>query len=497
LLKDAQGAESSSSAQAEAVCSGGVAGGYPCLNVDLKSHLPLSTFSSGAGNDIWGWTDTVSSREFALVGLNDGTAFVEVTNPVIPVYLGKLATQTSSSSWRDIKIYLDHAFIVSEASAHGMQVFDLSQLLTASPGTVFNVAAFYNDVGDAHNIAINEDSGYAYIVGSDQCSAGLHMVDISTPTIPVFAGCFSTDGYVHDAHCVNYEGPDTTHVGKEICFCCNEDTVTIVDVSNKSSPVQLSRTAYPSSGYTHQGWLSEDSKRFVFGDETDETGRGINTKTLIMDVQDLDNPVLGPSYFGPSKAIDHNLYIKNGFIYLSSYRAGLRVLKINDLATADLTEIGYFDIYPDDDDARFNGAWSVFPYFDSGIVVINGIEQGLFVVTPDLTGTAAPTPAPTCNENNICEGGEDCNNCPSDCDSLNTGPLSSRCCNGEIFPDCGNSGCTCGATSPPTPPSTPPAPTPPTPSCGGNKASCSVNADCCSNNCKVGECKGNRRLGQD
>ena len=125
-------------------CVDGSAAGFPCEGVDAKANLGLASFASpnaappSAANDIWGWTDTASGREFALVGLTDGTAFVEVTAPEAPVYLGKLPTATSASSWRDIKTYADHAFIVSEASGHGMQVFDLTRLLDVlSPPVMF------------------------------------------------------------------------------------------------------------------------------------------------------------------------------------------------------------------------------------------------------------------------------------------------------------------------------------------------------------------------
>lgn len=72
------------------------------------------------------------------------------------------------------------------------------------------------------------------------------------------------------------------------------------------------------------------------------------------------------------------------YTFLSSYRAGLRILRVDDLSTASLSEIGFFDIYPSSDSANFNGAWSVYPYFPSGNVVVSGIEQGLFVLMPDL-----------------------------------------------------------------------------------------------------------------
>jgi hypothetical protein len=231
-----------------APCLGGLAGSYPCKNVDLLAYLPLSTFGSTNANDVWGWTHSASGREFAIFALSEGTAFVEITNPINPTYLGKLPTHTTSSSWRDVKTYKDHAFIGSEASNHGMQVFDLTQLLTKTGSSDFQETAFYGEIGNSHNIVINEDSGYAYPVGSNKCSGGLHMVNISNPKSPTLAGCYSGDGYTHDANCVIYHGPDTAYTGKEICFACNEDTVTVVDVTNKNNPVQLSRVSYTNEG---------------------------------------------------------------------------------------------------------------------------------------------------------------------------------------------------------------------------------------------------------
>ena len=96
----------------------------------------------------------------------------------------------------------------------------------------------YLDFYSAHNIAINEASGYAYVVGSDTCYGGLHMVDINQPLNPLFAGCHSVDGETHDAQCVDYAGPDPDHSGAEICFNANEDTLSIVDVSIKSSTIK-------------------------------------------------------------------------------------------------------------------------------------------------------------------------------------------------------------------------------------------------------------------
>ncbi len=364
-------------------CTDGMAGPYPCNSIDLLAFLPHEEIGGGTGNDIWGWTDPSTGREYALVGRSSGTAFVDVSAPRNPVYLGDLPARTTHSPWRGIKVFADHAFIVSEAVDHGMQIFDLKQLrAVASPPVTFTETAHYAGFGSAHTLAMNSRTGFAYAAGTRTCEGGLHAVDVRVPASPRTAGCFSLDSYTHETQCVVYLGPDTVYRDREICFNSNEDTLTIVDASDKLGQVQLSRTGYGGSAYTHQGWLTEDHRFFLVNDEGDEVAFKHPTRTWIWDVSDLDAPVISGSYDGSTASIDHNLYIRGNLVYESNYRSGLHVLDAEQLAAGVLSEIGFFDIYPQDDEPGYNGAWSVYPFFASGSVVINGIEQGLFVVRP-------------------------------------------------------------------------------------------------------------------
>ncbi|KAJ3335888.1 hypothetical protein HDU91_001989, partial [Kappamyces sp. JEL0680] len=147
-------------------CENGFAGEYPCSNLDLLSHLSHATMGSPGkeGNDIWGWTDPTTGREYAIVGQVDGTAFVDITDPVNPVVKGRLPTHTESSSWRDIKVYKDHAFIVSEATNHGVQVFDLTLLRGSTAQQTFSESAYYKETGRCHNFVINEATGLGICV---------------------------------------------------------------------------------------------------------------------------------------------------------------------------------------------------------------------------------------------------------------------------------------------------------------------------------------------
>lgn len=366
-------------------CVSGFAGIYPCNNIDLQarlSFLEMGGVSATRGNDCWGWTDPLTNKEYAIMGCTSHTAFVDISNPTSPVYLGKVvSTNNVSSTWRDIKVYNNYAFIVSEAANHGMQVFDLTRLRTVTTPQTFTVDAFYSGFGNCHNIAINEATGFAYCIGSNTFSGGPHVVNIQNPTNPVFSFGYASQNYTHDAQIIIYNGPDADHIGKEIYFGANENKVVIIDVTNKSNPILLSTFTYSNVGYSHQGWLTADSKYWILGDELDETNFGFNTKSVIVDVSNLDAPVLKGNYFGTTPSIDHNGYTLNNEFYLANYRAGLRVMSTAGIdATSTMNEVAFFDTYPTSNTAQFNGAWSTYPYFASGNVLISDIERGLFIV---------------------------------------------------------------------------------------------------------------------
>ncbi len=403
-------------------CTAGTAAGFACRDIDLMSFLPVADLGGitdvGAAsqailNDIWGWTDGQTGREYAVVGRTDGTAFVDVTDAENPAFLGFLPRTpgTEPISWRDVKVYANHAFIVSEAPGHGVQVFDLTGLrgLTASSTRLFEQTARYGGVSSAHNIVVNEETGFAYAVGSrsttggPNCGRGLHMIDIRTPTNPTYAGCFADTGtgragtgYTHDAQCVVYRGPDTRYVGRELCFAANETALSIADVTDKSSPQKVSSASYPGVAYAHQGWLSEDQRYFFLDDELDESNGLVNrTRTLVFDLLELDSPILLNQHFGTVNTIDHNQYVVERYTFQANYTSGLRILDISD--PAQLTEVAYFDTYPQaDSPTSFLGLWSVYPFFASRNVVVSDRTGGLFVLRPtqlvlDTTSELPPT----------------------------------------------------------------------------------------------------------
>ncbi len=380
---------------AQVNCADGAVQAFGCEDVDVMSFLPVKDIGGARGvqlNDVWGWTDPDSGREYALVGRYDGTAFIDISNPTQPVYLGELPMTEGArgNAWRDIKVYENHAYIVADgAGPHGMQVFDLTRLrdVPGAPVT-FDADAHYANIASAHNIVINEATGFAYAVGvnsgGETCGGGLHMIDVRDQKNPTFVGCFqdtetgrNKTGYSHDAQCVTYHGPDTEHEGKEICLGSNETALSIADVSDKDNPIALANAAYPNVAYTHQGWLDEQHEYFYMNDEGDESsGQVSNTRTMVWDVKDLDDPVLVKEYFGPSRSIDHNLYVRGDLMYQSNYVSGLRIIDISDRENP--REIGFFDTVPTSDEPVFDGSWSNYPFFASGVIVVTSGREGVF-----------------------------------------------------------------------------------------------------------------------
>ena len=371
--------------EGKSYCENGFAGIYPCKGYDLLSRIPLEYFESVEGNDSWGWTDSFDGKEYALMGLDDGTAFVDISDPEVPLYLGKLPSATVNSSWRDIKVYEDYAFIVSEAPGHGLQVFDLSKLRSLKTQQTFDSDLNFNAFGNAHNIAINKESGFAYVLGSKLFDGGPAFIDINSPLNPSIVGGYSFSSYTHDAQVVKYHGPDTRFKEKEILFGSNSiggenNQLIILDVTDKKKPELISSIEYSNAGYTHQGWISDDHKYFFLGDELDELKIGHRTKTRVFDIQNLENPIIHNTYYGQTASIDHNLYVKGSKIYMANYTSGMRVVDFNNISDNDFREEGYFDTYPSDNSTNFFGAWNVYPFFSTGVILISDINYGLFIV---------------------------------------------------------------------------------------------------------------------
>ncbi|MAB29291.1 MAG: hypothetical protein CMJ53_08475 [Planctomycetaceae bacterium] len=360
---------------------GGLAGSFESEGIQLRSWLTLGELggNSSAGNDCWGYVSP-SGQEYALMCTNRGTAFVEVTDPGDPEIL--VFHNGPSSTWRDIKVYGEYAYAVSEGG-NGIQCFDLRNIDSGSVPPPNEVTT--GGTSSTHNVAINIDSGYLYRCGGGS-NIGLRIYDLkSDPMNPTFVGEW-LDRYVHDVQVVTYtEGP---YAGMEVAFCCagfnNGSTNTaldIVDVTDKANPALLRRLQYPNGAYSHQGWLTPDRKYFLLGDELDEGG-DTPTSIIVINVENIYSPTFIESWTNDNTAITHNIYTLGDFAYMANYTSGMRVFDIRD--PENMKEVGFFDTRTSDDSVSFDGLWSCYPYLPSGTILGSDIQRGLFVWTPDL-----------------------------------------------------------------------------------------------------------------
>lgn len=365
-------------------------------------------------SDIWGWTSPDTGDEYAIVGTTSGVAFVRVTDPTDPEFLGIVPTtdpNTLRNFWWDIKTFNNHAYWTTEVNEAGVGIFDLSKLdrlPAVPPGTELQEDGRFGDDGPggyvrAHNIAINKDTGRAYLIGVTQdglTDEAIIILDLNgEPLTPEQIGTIDSNsggGVVdsHDAQVVSYAD------GREILFNYNggERNVQIWDVTFAGSPALISKISYPGATFTHQGWLTEDRAHILVGDEGDEEEGLMNPKdpdlpdnarTYIIDVSDLANPNFAGFFDSPVANIDHNLFVKDEKVYQAHYIAGVRVLQIDDMGndTIELSEIAHMDTEPripqnhiNFNINRFVGPWGVFPFFDSGTIAASDGLNGLVLM---------------------------------------------------------------------------------------------------------------------
>ena len=357
---------------------------YDALDMELLSHIPVATFPgvSTFANDCWGYTSP-RGRRYAIIGLDETTAFVDITEPRSPFIVDDIPD--SSSFWSDIKVYRQYAYNGNETGG-GIQVFDMTQI--DPPTRVVTLLGTFTETGieTTHTIALNEESGFMYLNGAGDLLGPRNFiaVDLADPANPTFAGEWlgPQATSTHDSQVVTYHsGP---YAGREIAFLYAGDAFKTLDVTDKSNMVLLgilpdADSPYPTLGYNHQGWLTEDRKYVLFNDEFDEFISVPRTTTYVVDVQDLLDPTIVATFAHPTGCwIDHDEHVKGQRVYQAQYTAGVRVLDITDPLNP--SEVAYFDTHPENNVQDFQGVWGIFPFFPMRVVIASDIERGLFVL---------------------------------------------------------------------------------------------------------------------
>ena len=391
-------------------CVNGSAGGFPCNKVDLLSHIALDEFSSNPqrANDIWGFYDLNTEREYALIGLENGVAIVDVSNPSSPFEIDTVAG--ASSTWRDIKVYqfFDetsqrfHAFayVTTDNANIGLRLIDLSGLPHSVSGSVavspelsaHNV--YITNLDYTTNSVVDGVPPVLYTAGSNLSNGRIRAYALDVPTVLTLTADAPVVSSSHDLSSVTIRDARINQCPAATTHCvllidANEDNLQIWDATNPANPVRLSSTLYAELGFVHSAWFTRDGNYAFVQDELDELDFGGNTRLRIFDMSNLAQPVLAGTWTGTEAAIDHNGFVRGNRYYMANYTRGLTILDISNPVQP--VESGFFDTFPANNFANFAGAWGVYPYLPSGNLLLSDINGGLFVLQDRTLDSAQGT----------------------------------------------------------------------------------------------------------
>jgi len=388
-------------AAAPVTCVQGFAGQFPCRNLDLQAQIPLSGFSSRpvSAANVWGFVDLNDNREYAVLGLRNGTAIVDVTDPANPREVTTIAG--NSSAWREVKVYQAfdavaqrwraYAYVSTEAANSGVQTIDLSGLpLSAALGsTNFDTSSqhtvYVSNIDYATNAALPGATPYLYVAGSNLSGGSWRAYRLTNPAAPLLESAAPTTRYMHDSTSLRITDSRTAQcsVGHNPCDVLvdfNVDQVEIWDTTDKLAPVLLGTATNPGNRYIHSGWPNAAGTHLVFHDELEEIQLGLPTRLYTLNLASLRTPTVAVSYTGPTTTTDHNGYWHGNHYYVSHYRRGIVVF---DASNPDaLVEVAHFDNYltPSTNSAGTDGTWGVYPFLPSGNILVSDIENGLFIL---------------------------------------------------------------------------------------------------------------------
>jgi choice-of-anchor B domain-containing protein len=407
-------------------CANGVAGQYPCHNIDFLAQVQLAEIPTQptSASEVWGFVDADDGREYAILGHRNGTVIVDVTVPGTPVLVGNIPGNTSL--WREVKVlqvpqaggpHRAYAYVSTEAPGGGLQIIDLTNLPAsvslANTLTEFSTShtLYVSNIDYATNVALPGATPFLYIAGSNLAGGAYRIYSLADPAAPALVTTPPAGtGYMHDSTSMLITDNRTTqcanaHNPCEVLVDFNETSVDLWDVTEKATPVRLSTTTYPTATYVHSGWPTADQRHIVLHDELDEIRRGIRTQIYTLDVGDLRTPNLVTSYVGGTTTTDHNGYTIGNRYYVSHYKRGLVIFDVSNPQA--LSEVGSFDTYltPSANTSGTDGAWGVYPFLPSGTLLVSDIENGLFLLRKNETLPPPAAPPPGANNPPPSNGG--------------------------------------------------------------------------------------------
>lgn len=344
-------------------------------------NLPKVDFTD-IWNDLTGYYDPKTQREYIICGSTDSVYFFDITDPRKMVLVDVESGRSIYARNRDFETYKHYAYCVSDQASGigGLQIFDLQYL----PDSVHKVYES-NALGTlTHTIFIDSVVAKMYMssnIGSFGFSA-LDVISLANPEQPVLHTRLKIPlrpsgneifNRVHEMYARN----DTVYLS------CEQSGLFVFDLRDPNIHALIgSITAYPDQGYNHSSWLDKTGKHIMFTDET----MGMDVK--IFDIKNLAEPKFLSQFNSNASAMPHNAYWYGDFAYVSAYHDGVRVYNVSN--PSDPYEVAWFDTHPDKPEvySGYKGCWGVYPFLPSKHIIASDLTAGIFVFEIDslLTG---------------------------------------------------------------------------------------------------------------
>ena len=330
------------------------------FNVEFLANWHDETIVEGPGDvrysDLWGFKH--EGEKYAVIGSTEGSHFLQINQAEIKeVHFEKGAYSSLLVQHRDYKKYKNYIYGVCDEGESSLQIFDISYL----PDSVHKVYDSNEHFIICHNIFIDTSKAKLYACGPN--NSGLKVLDISTPSSPQLLNNFTQLNYVHDCFVRN----DTAFLN------AGPDGLRVYDFTNTAFPIEIGALSnYQEKGYNHSGWMNKSASIYCFVDET--LGKKIKYCELSNGIENIEVDAL----FGTRNASDfipHNIQIFGGFAFVSYYNEGLRIY---DLTSIPIMEVGYYDTYDIENDFKLHGAWGVYVFDEDQTIIVSDRQGGLF-----------------------------------------------------------------------------------------------------------------------
>jgi choice-of-anchor B domain-containing protein len=324
---------------------------------NLNSYIQTGFYSA-----CWGYT-APDGREYAMLGCNAGTSFVDITdtNNIREVdFVAGL-----NSCCREMKTYSHYAYVVADQTPNGVQIIDLQYL----PDSVHLANTyFFPGFTAGHTIQVESPSKpYLYIHAGNYLIGGLFVLDLSiNPEQPVKRGEWEIY-VVHDSRVVN-----------DTIWACNiydpPGTISIIDATNKDNLRTITSWVNAPQPGPHNIAFSKDRKFALVTDELGPQPRQLK----IWNVEDINNVVLASTWqpTGINTSVVHNVEVYGDYAVIAHYTAGLRIVDISDPYNP--REAAWYDTYTFNNGFSFEGCWGAY-VFPSGKIIASDMQFGLFV----------------------------------------------------------------------------------------------------------------------